>query len=348
MNKSVTGNRLVYLDIAKGIGIILVVWAHAGGIFHDYIIQMHMPLFFLVSGLLYKNKKTLKDFTLGKITALYIPFVFWNLLAVIIHSIYSKHLYYKSIILVLLTLTKDGQLFGATWFLAALLQVTIAYRLMDMLLSKIKIVERYKALILLIFFILFGVVGFCINFPLYFSRTLVLSMFFSIGAFAKSLGINFEKKWYKSVIAILLFSMFAVIACFNHVKMSANEYSFHLLFVFGALAATYSTLYLTKVIESGRNRIICKISDLLSYVGKNSIDILIWHFVAFRIVIVIQLLIDRKKLTINNIFQYYPYYDNSHGWWIVYLIIGIITPLLICALIRKTKVGKLLNKKHIL
>ena len=38
--------RAGYLDIAKGIGILLVVWAHARGPFSTYIYQFHMPLFF--------------------------------------------------------------------------------------------------------------------------------------------------------------------------------------------------------------------------------------------------------------------------------------------------------------
>lgn len=34
------------IDIIKGIGIIMVVWAHAGGPFSKYINSFHMPLFF--------------------------------------------------------------------------------------------------------------------------------------------------------------------------------------------------------------------------------------------------------------------------------------------------------------
>lgn len=46
--------RQNWIDFAKGIGIILVVWAHTGGSFHEYIAQFHMPLFFFVSGFLYQ------------------------------------------------------------------------------------------------------------------------------------------------------------------------------------------------------------------------------------------------------------------------------------------------------
>lgn len=46
--------RLDWIDFAKGIGIILVVWAHTRGFFTNYIEQFHMPLFFFVSGYLYQ------------------------------------------------------------------------------------------------------------------------------------------------------------------------------------------------------------------------------------------------------------------------------------------------------
>lgn len=45
-NKKVL-KRLDYMDIAKGIGIIAVVWAHSNGPLSDYMYQFHMPLFFL-------------------------------------------------------------------------------------------------------------------------------------------------------------------------------------------------------------------------------------------------------------------------------------------------------------
>jgi fucose 4-O-acetylase-like acetyltransferase len=45
--------RLHYIDIAKGIGIILVVVGHTSTplYLHNIIYQFHMPLFFILSGL---------------------------------------------------------------------------------------------------------------------------------------------------------------------------------------------------------------------------------------------------------------------------------------------------------
>lgn len=63
-------SRVEYIDILKGIGIILMIMGHIGfsGIFDFYIHAFNMPLFFFVSGYLYKTKteKKYKDIVLGK------------------------------------------------------------------------------------------------------------------------------------------------------------------------------------------------------------------------------------------------------------------------------------------
>ena len=53
-------NRNNAIDISKGIGIFLVIWAHTICPFRAQIYIFHMPLFFLVSGFLFNNRDTVK------------------------------------------------------------------------------------------------------------------------------------------------------------------------------------------------------------------------------------------------------------------------------------------------
>lgn len=64
------------VDIAKGILIILVVVAHAKkGMLHNVTFMFHMPLFFMISGLLMSREKLLKnDYVAGKIKSLMLPY----------------------------------------------------------------------------------------------------------------------------------------------------------------------------------------------------------------------------------------------------------------------------------
>lgn len=70
-NKLVTekrNKRLIYIDIAKGIGIVLMIIGHCGIDNHPYIKNIiycfHMPLFFIISGYFFKvreNKECIKN-----------------------------------------------------------------------------------------------------------------------------------------------------------------------------------------------------------------------------------------------------------------------------------------------
>lgn len=57
-------NRISYIDILKGFGIFFVVFGHVThiGELRDYIWNFHMPLFFFVSGFLYKPSLSFRDF----------------------------------------------------------------------------------------------------------------------------------------------------------------------------------------------------------------------------------------------------------------------------------------------
>lgn len=68
------------LDIAKGIGIISVVYGHCGDIFGHYIIYMfHMPLFFFISGCLHKDRP-LTESIQKKLRSLLVPYItFWTI-----------------------------------------------------------------------------------------------------------------------------------------------------------------------------------------------------------------------------------------------------------------------------
>ena len=47
--------RIIWMDYAKAVGIALVVFAHMPSRFAGIIFLFHMPLFFILSGYLYKS-----------------------------------------------------------------------------------------------------------------------------------------------------------------------------------------------------------------------------------------------------------------------------------------------------
>ena len=73
--------RIEYIDITKGLGMLLIIWGHCGSwgiISHAmYIINLfHIPLFFFLSGLFLHSNKNFKEFILPKIHRLIKPYYF--------------------------------------------------------------------------------------------------------------------------------------------------------------------------------------------------------------------------------------------------------------------------------
>lgn len=339
--------RVLYLDIAKGIGILLVVWAHASGPFSAQIDQFHMPMFFLISGYLYSQKGTVKEYIWKKTKSLYIPFMFWNLLSYsITYFITTPDIdlqkYFKTGIEIILTLSKDGQFFGATWFLGALFVMSILYKLIDTAIPQ----SHAKDGIVLLFFITLAILGFEVNFPYMISRTLILGMFFALGVFIKKYKSFFSTCNSKGT-AIVCFLLFCLISKHNSVKMGPNKYDFQLLFVIGACLASYAVIYLSQLIEVCQNKCLKLVKNTFIYLGQHSIDIVLWHFIFFRLGIILQMYLHQETLSVKNVLSYYPIYSAENGWWIVYLFIGILLPLLWGKVLRMGIWGKLLSKLHV-
>ena len=98
--------------------------------------------------------------------------------------------------------------------------------------------------------------------------------------------------------------------------MGTNEYKYRLLFVIGALAASYVIIEISKYIEKYSKYL----KAILCFWGRKSMSIVIWQFVVFRIVIALQLYLEGSSL--GHIFDYYPCYKTENGWWIVYVLVG--------------------------
>lgn len=98
----------------------------------------------------------------------------------------------------------------------------------------------------------------------------------------------------------------------QYVVMSKNQYSNIALFMIGSIYMSVVILLIAKRME---NR---KYKGMFEFLGKNSMDVLLWHFLAFKPVICLML-----GYISLEMFQYSPIYFSDHGWWILYLVCGL-------------------------
>lgn len=338
-------NRIDYLDIAKGIGIILVVWAHARGPFMSYMYQMHMPFFFLISGFLYNESSSVKEYFFKKLKSFYIPFAFWNILIFTVKSIghgTSASYILKTVIEIALTLSKDGQFFGATWFLGSLFVISVLYKIIDSTMKE----SGYKDCLVFAVFSVFALISFQITFPYMISRTFICGMFFAAGAFAKKHLKEIRQMDCMSA-AVICGILFLIIGHYGSANMGSNEYRYPVLFVIGAAMASYALLYFCRSLDNMKAKFCLPVKQMLIFFGKNSMDIVIWQFVAFRAVIILQMYLNHETITVSNVLQYYPCYSTAHGWWMAYTLAGLLIPILFCSILRMGPWGNLLKRIHI-
>lgn len=91
-----TAKRLNYLDMAKGIGIILVVAEHSGlcgdGLL-AWLSSFHMPLFFVISGMLLSHRqeeaRPLAHSACRKVRSILLPYFTFSLIYLLIELIYG-------------------------------------------------------------------------------------------------------------------------------------------------------------------------------------------------------------------------------------------------------------------
>lgn len=112
--------RLQHIDIAKGTGIVLVVWGHSLIELGHYIIYMfHMPLFFYLSGVFHKSC-SLDSFARKRVKSLLLPLLIFML-------VLSPLIPFTSQPTLNICPPHLGGIFGPLWFLVALFIVSILY-----------------------------------------------------------------------------------------------------------------------------------------------------------------------------------------------------------------------------
>ena len=84
MTKKLSDNRIYWLDYAKVIGVFLMIYGHGSlcGDLRNYVYSFHMPMFFLISGMLYKPL-SLRDTFRKNWRGLMVPYLLLNIICYI-------------------------------------------------------------------------------------------------------------------------------------------------------------------------------------------------------------------------------------------------------------------------
>lgn len=262
---------LHWIDLAKGIGIILVLVGHSNFLpitLKNYIYSFHMPLFFILSGYVFSNKSTFKTFLTKKIKTLLFPYLFFFIIFLLFFTCKDLYLetnnFYNNCIGLFFQF--PGYVYSI-WFLICLFVLQILFYFV----TKRTQNNIYKISFFSLFILIIGIIYFkTINVHLIWQLQILFTAlpFFSLGYIFKIT--NILNKIHNTSCFIICFTLSLFLFYLktkyfiSYTSLTSNIYGNFIIFY---LLAISSSLYI--VIFSK------KISYLwpLNYIGKNSLVI---------------------------------------------------------------------------
>lgn len=293
--------RIEWIDIAKGMAIILMVISHTipNNHFMTLIFSFHMPLFIILSGYTYKLPKNKSDllYRFKKyVKRLFVPYIITLLICSFITFLKSNVWAFGNFIKFLVKnfiwgngadYTFLGIRFvnvGPIWFLITLFFSKIIFDLINYKFSNKGVNFN---IILYSFFLLGGIeIGLSSWLPQCLDLVFVFLFYLYIGYLFKK---YYSKiKINKALLFIIAFTIWGLCLGINiNIELAVRKYPFGILSVIESLCASYCIIELCKTFDNTKF-----INLILTSIGKISLTILCIHSIEF-------FLIDWKSLNIN-------------------------------------------------
>lgn len=284
MNPITNKKRIEFIDLAKGLCILLVVWGHSlgplGSIDSRFVwgtSLFRMPIYFFLSGLFFKTYESFGGFVKRKVNKLLIPFLFWHVLFVCLVPFVSRtetfdmHLFWDFIF------PQGDPHNTALWFLCCLFFLNILFFGAFKLAGLISQNDRNRNLWLAVVAGIFGTMGFLcsryqIHLYLKFETLLTAFPFFYCGFLAGHhkeylLPNHRIDRWlplFALVSLMLPYYLATGEALFRYNSYQVSAFSLYV----GGIMGVFGILSLAKMIKK---------LPFVSYLGRYSIMILVTH-----------------------------------------------------------------------
>ncbi len=265
-------DRILYVDLFRSIGIILMIMGHIGfGLAFDHIIHaFHMPMFFFASGWFYKQEHLKRGFDYSRIIKLFksllIPYLSFALFHWLVAFILHEKVIWNRI--VMNTCGSGINIAGALWFLTAIFFTQIIYLMLNKLLNNI-------VLVTISVFIL-ALLGNSFQFmcqlipPLGLDAALVGLGFYHLGRMFKKLDLKDHKLMNLSIVEATLLGCIGIISAYysGYVNMRTGNYSFIPLFWMNSILIITALWNICKILNVGLNK--TKVYKYITNIGKDS------------------------------------------------------------------------------
>lgn len=278
-----SGSRYAWVDYAKGIAIILVVYRHlayglvARGVSlpkgvlatNDMLYSFRMPLFFLLSGLFFGRsvaKRGALNFGISKVNTLLYPYLLWAVIQISLQIFFPEYANAERSDRDFLNIILQPRTLDQLWYLFALFNVTILYLLTSLLL------KRQKGWQLLIGLVLVGVAPYVQSSSTLYDIALHY-IYFAVGDIAATYFFRGEiqEQLANPVNLLLLAPVFGLLQWYYLLHQQMNLYLLMLIALNGCLFVIMLASWLAKLQKL----------EFLNVIGHYSLYIYLLHVTIF-------------------------------------------------------------------
>jgi fucose 4-O-acetylase-like acetyltransferase len=332
-------------SIVKAIGIILIVIGHSAIYtpLRTFAYLVNIVIFLFVAGYFFNDNYLEKPllFLKKKVIRFYVPWVAYGVIFVLLHNTFLKlHLMsfdshtriaiepydlsetIHKIIGVLTFFQWKEPLLAPLWFLFGIFSGLCVFYVISLIAKTIdkNKFEVYRALLIVICMTI-GFVGGAYKWHIsIIYRPFVISGLIYIG---KLYSIYKDKIKLSPIIATICFTGLCIATALNYqINVGGMVFGNPLLFLTISCSGCYMILTLAHFINNKFKRL----SDILDFIGNYTFSIMVLHYVAFKIAVLIQIWVCNYPIMH---LAYYPVIPiNTSYWWVIYSIIGVGIPLL--------------------
>lgn len=280
-------DRVKSIDVAKGIGIVLVVFGHVHSQFHidlqpayNFITLFHVPLFFFISGIFYNESTPLVTYAKKKFLRLFIPYIFINILFWGAEAVYERfalaQLDWHQLLFAICGLEPvRNSLAGPSWFILVLFRICIIYK-------AIQIVTGNRKCIMALISLVFATVGFAISYDYFLIRQTLIALPYLclghiVGPVIKQNALHGIGKVVTLSVSVLLLAM---LSKNQYTDMSVNMYGQIPIFILGSVIGTAAIIIFSKIIDASSS----SVTRFCSLIGQNTLTILLWHMLFMKLI----------------------------------------------------------------
>lgn len=279
--------RIDYVDLAKGFCIILVVFHHfchselgATNPVIMFLRTFRMPLYFILSGLFFKEYAGLWDFIKRKTNKLLIPFCFFLLPSLIMFFVSKRsvniiNFLYQEVWL------EDIKINEPIWFLWCLFVNNVLFYVI-IILSKAINKQPIRIALICLFSLIIGMGGVFlgkhqINLPLWVDTALTTTPFFAFGYMLRKYTNFLQSKKLDKYLLLCAIACFVYVYCFEGMPffstnnmISCSVFSLYSCGILGTMGVLFLAKFFNKL-------------PILSYYGRYSIIILCTHMLLYLV-----------------------------------------------------------------